>query len=1114
MNHVRFFFLVLLFPTVVQTAPAQVLIRNLVSIDIKSQDGFLDRRTRFGMSRNFHLFQDDIASATNADCTNPAAGFPERIRWNPSRNGNKFINYDELYAQMPQRNLAVLHGGAPFVHGGLTNLYGKPLCESQYINFDAHAQPVSYLSNAIRASLFAARYGSAPATGFPMGFEQIAARYVEPPDNQMGNGNGTVNYIEVFNEADGIFYDEPALMQHDLNLYPTVSTNHYCNPRQYAAMLSAAYDGNGGVNATTTDFRFKNANGTNLEPAAYWGIKNLSPSTQVVMAGVADLRREWLNQVVTQCQNMRPAGAHLPFDVVNYHFYSTTAHPGIGSSNWNYIYDGRDYANGPGQFPEKDTINLKVRLAKVLGEQNGALKSLPVWITEFGYSENDGSTKQGQWLTRYILETSAVKVDNRGIDRLFIYDLNDDLSGGSGSYAFHGLQQADGTPKKAWYHVMTMMNVLGDCSYTRNNLPPPNSPTLEQFFLNSAPSVALEPDKPRIYLYNNALKSIYALWAPTGNGTVYAGKLKLVGNWQTKPQFQRIEVLDYDEDGKRMMIPDADVDFTPGVGGQLATVYIRNLTLTETPQYLRVVNNAFNDPVVPPVINLSASCLGCQRSLLSWQNPSGSNYAYFRVYYAKTSEYPGDPAQFDPSKMHLYTGQLSGSATSIYVDLPVEEYFFWVIPFRRSLDVNIPKWVFTSPDLQNILSPANSYYVKFKPGDCTTTPCVMPLTQAQITNLTITRSDGVVMNAYGNDYYKNGFYEALIPAASANLCGEINNTAASPAPGISLVPVTLQDANTGLQVSFVVNFPTPQYLRAIQMRLQSGRAQIRIEYLTDCCNAYYLAKKHHFGGNVPQWITLNNDIPGTRIEKMRITIQAVNLAYAGVTLSRLLFCTSPAPDLCLPGQGASIPVQTTLPSDLQVTSIDTRSAVLSFWPATRTITESNVSTTEPIYLHTIRYGIAVDAQGEIVQPQEIKVYGGEYDQAIEKALSKLAPNTTYIVDVETDIPCEIRKQRSRIVFTTAAEGKKDRSEAVTLATDEVRLFPNPVKNVLHLDIPAGKYFSWRILSIQGSLLRSGVVSSTDNSINVTVQDLPPGIHIVTLFSTNGSPWSKGFLKAE
>ena len=207
-------------------------------------------------------------------------------------------------------------------------------------------------------------------------------------------------------------------------------------------------------------------------------------------------------------------------------------------------------------------------------------------------------------------------------------------------------------------------------------------------------------------------------------------------------------------------------------------------------------------------------------------------------------------------------------------------------------------------------------------------------------------------------------------------------------------------------------------------------------------------------------------------------------------------------------------MQTTLPSDLQVTSIDTRSAVLSFWPATRTITEGNVSTTEPIYLHTIRYGIAVDAQGEIVQPQEIKVYGGEYGQAIEKALSKLAPNTTYIVDVETDIPCEIRKQKSRIVFTTAAEGKKDRSEAVTVAIDEVRLFPNSVKNVLHLDIPAGKYFSWRILSIQGSLLRSGVVSSTDNSINVTVQDLPPGIHIVTLFSTDGSPWSQGFLKAE
>lgn len=1104
MYHLRFLLLLFL-AALVRVAPAQVTLRNLVSINIKPQDPYVDRMTRFGMSRAFHLFYDDIADANSAACTNSAFSFPQRIRWNPSRNGNRFINYDELYAQMPQRTIAVLHGSAPFMSGGL---FGKPLCANVFGDPSNHNKASSYLINSIRASLFAAHYGSAPATGFPNGFEQIAGRYVEPPDNQVGNGNGTVRFVEVFNEADNAWVDGLATNNTDL-YYPNLATQAYFSPDQYAAMLSAAYDGNN----DDSDFQIRDAN-NNPVPNAYWGIKNLSPGTQVVMAGTADLRKDWIERVVEECNSLRGT-APLPFDVVNYHFYSTLSHPAIGTTDWNYFYSGKKYPDiFQGQFPEASNVELKKRFAKVLNEQHTALKTLPTWVTECGYSAAgssfgafDAATVQGQWLTRYILETSAVRdASGRGIGRLFIYELNDDLT--TPGFTFHGLQKPDGTPKKAWYHVMTMLSIIGDRTYNRNNAGAGvGAPPIEQYFQNSVPNTPMAADDPRIYLYGGAANGaggIYALWVPSGADVRYPGRLRLTGNWTAKPQIQKIEVLEYDEDGKRTMIPPADIVFTQG---NPSVVWVNNLTLTETPQYLRVVNNAYSDPVVPPVLNLAASCRGCQRTQLTWTNPVNSHYAFFRVYYAKTSEY-GDPANFNLSNMHLYGDQLNGNATSIYVDLPVDEYFFWVIPFRNPFDISSLRRVTVSPDLQGTLTPANSYYVKFKASDCNATPCVASLTQANITNLTITKPNGTVMNMFGNSYYQNGFYEALIPTTLTTICGEVNGTVAPPGPGIALAP---NDPNTGMRVSFVVNFPTTQYLEAIQMYLQGGRAQVSIEFMEDCCSAYYLVKRYEFGGITPQWVTLNNSAPNKRIEKVRITIQAAEIAGAGVTINRLLFCTSPAPDRCRPNESSQVMAVTSV-SDLQVTNIDSRSATLSFWPAISTIAANEAEGEEPVYLHKVLYGIALNAQGEIVQPQEVNVHGGGYGAGIEKSLSKLAPNTTYIVDVLPSVACADSPQKARVTFTTSSEEQKDRSTSALV--EEIRLFPNPVADVLHLDVPAGQYRSWRILSINGTLLRSGSLSITDTSINVTVRDLPPGIHVVALLGTDGKPWSKGFLKAE
>lgn len=1116
----RFFLFLLPFAFSAVESPAQTPIRHLVCVNVLPQDPFIDRRTRFGMTRDFHLFRDDIESNNNNACP-PASGFPQRIRWNPSRNGNKFIDFDDFYGQMPQRTVAVMHGSAPFMPGGL---FGKPICSDVYNDLNKHNLPESYLLNSIRASLFAARYGTAPSGGFFSGFEQVASRYVEPPDNEMATGLGTVGHIEMFNEADNSWSESG--LGNFLELYPNQTTTFYFSPRQYAALLSAAYDGN----CSDPNFQIKDASGNNIQDA-FWGIKNLSPGTQVVMAGTADLRKKWITDMVDWCGSMRSScNIKLPFDVVNYHFYTTPSHPSftdpLDQTKWNEFYNGkRTFDANVGIHPEAPNISLKDRFTFLLNDQPDELKSVPVWITEFGYSSADAgsgagldpATTQGQWLTRYVLETSTVRDGNgRGIDRLFIYELNNDLN--TAGFTYHGLQLSDGTPKKAWYHVMTMLNVLGSYWYLRNN----SSANTEQYFLTTDPTNAMPADDPRIYLYGNGSASdnnrVYALWVPFGQGKTYPGKLRLHGNWSAKPKIQKIEVLDFDEDGKRTMIPDADISWTLNN----PVVEISNLTLTETPMYLRFVSGNFSDPIVPGISFLAAQCYGCQRVRLTWTAPVNAHYTFYQVYYAAVGDYPVNatthlPEHFDLSYLHLYGDKLSGNANSIYVSLPPGEYFFWVIPYRTVYDPTLGQHVMVAPDIEANLT---SFYVKFDATNCTSTPCAASLSSGNISNLSITQKDGTVLTNFGNTYYQQGFTEALIPVSTANICDEMNGSTPTysmgAASGIQLSP---NDPNSGISVSFIVNFSPPQYLNAIQMYLFGGRARVRVEFMEDCCNAFYEVKNYDFGGNTPQWVTLTNPSPKKRIDKVRITITVAEIANGGVTIGRLLFCTEPAVKRCREGGGideeTSLISGATPPSGLEASDIDTRSAVISFQPATRTIQDELVSEPEPVYSHTLKYGIALDEQGEIVQPKEMVVHSDDYGATVQAALSQLAPNTTYIVDVLADVACNETQQTARILFSTLPEGDSERSRPTTeqrAADLPVRLSPNPASTTLHLDIPNGGYTAWRLVSLNGTLLGAGALSATDQSADLIVKDLPAGIHLVVLFGADGRYWSKGFLK--
>ena len=81
---------------------------------------------------------------------------------------------------------------------------------------------------------------------------------VESADNS-GLGLRAVRYIEIFNEMDARWNDgnvSPSVTGIAMENDPNAVTNYYHIPKQYAALLSAAYDGH----QSSTAFEIKNGN--------------------------------------------------------------------------------------------------------------------------------------------------------------------------------------------------------------------------------------------------------------------------------------------------------------------------------------------------------------------------------------------------------------------------------------------------------------------------------------------------------------------------------------------------------------------------------------------------------------------------------------------------------------------------------------------------------------------------------------------------------------------------------------------------------------------------------------------------------------------------------------
>lgn len=1151
--------LLLLLPVL---ASAQPLMRDFIGVNVKSHLPY-ERMNRVGFTRNFHLWADDQSNFNGngtPDCPLPIpanSGIP-KLRWNPSYTTNRYTRYDDFYALNPQRTVAVLQGNAPVMYANSGELFAKPICPE--FNSDApnaadiHADPNNWKALAIRASLFAARFGASSTAGFPTGFDQIAAQYIAAPDHT-GLARGTVKYIEVFNETDAAWVNN-GVDNIDLSITgaamennPTHYTKYYFRPDQYAAMLSAAYDGN--IDNDTYDIL--NANN---QKVGRWGIHNLSPNTKVVLAGTADMRYDYLHFMRTKWDEIRGEG-NYPFDIVNYHFYSTTAHPAIDNNStgnpettWNAFYRGRTFFadSGQGAFPESDNIKLRERINKLLSDRNkndlysgysNLFPNKPTWITEFGYDSKgasairvepfcgfDAQTVQGQWITRYIMEASAAKSAEGGlvVDKVFMYELNDDPDVGDGLFGNSGLLKKDGAPKKSWYHLRTLKSVLDATRFTKTN---------SDYGVAFLKDMTIMPvDDPRLYTYQfsatNISRPTIAAWVPKGKNDdctkiQYQGSILLSKSTfgTTKPTIQAIEVVENDEDGRRTKIDPSlisDISLTPPTGGSAIQYWRINgirpgdtkVTLTETPLYLRINQPLSESDRVPqPVENLAATCLGCNVAQLTWTIPTSGGYNYYSIYY-QTIMAGGPVPAFDPQVATLVTDRLPGATTNAIIpDLDINAtYVFWVVPYVQTRNGGASSFFTYSPvDMSAPI--AGRHFVMASGLTCSS--CAIPFDESQIT---ITQNPWIDPNNPPTDppFSQTAFLNALFPADPATICSDLINGPTLPPAAFG---ISVSDGKT---LQFIVDFDGPKFIDALYMYYVSGAGRITIEYQYDCCAHWVQLTEFDIkdltqGLNNFWYRVINTGFNRTRVEKLRFTI--VGLPETGIQLQRIYLCTRTAPEECEGDSFRATPQDelVTPATDLEIKNVDTHSAIIG-WNAARHFVD-NVEA-DPIHRYTLRYGIATDALGDIVQPITRDYYGDDWGGDNEVPLTPLVPNTTYYVDIFPDpkvYPCLSARPAARLSFKTLPtdENGSERSATVPITEPEVKLSPNPASDMLQVQMLPDTYTQYRILHVNGVLVREGALHSKGSIHEIGLKNLPNGMYVLTLIGPFVPTQAKAFV---
>ncbi|WP_461138698.1 carbohydrate-binding protein [Spirosoma pomorum] len=348
--------------------------------------------------------------------------------YNPTISGG--WNYDAIYERCKQANIEILACLKTLPDWMLaTYPDGERDAENVPVRYGKDfTQPVSYIEQAKVAFQYAARYGSNPNVDPALLSVHNTPRWHADTPNSVKIGLNLIKYIECDNERDKWWKGRKA----------------YQNAREYAANLSAFYDGH------------KNTMGPGV------GVKNADPNMKVVMMGVVT-GPDFVRGMVDWCKEFRgyksDGTVDLCWDVINFHLYT---------DNGSMTQSG---TSTRGAAPEVTSANtILEQFVKVSREQS---YDMPVWITEAGYDVNQGSPlkaipvgdksalqTQGDWILRTSLFAARL-----GIDKVFFYQMYDDNGSSGGMFGTSGLINADMSRRPAADFLLQTGKLFGDYIY-------------------------------------------------------------------------------------------------------------------------------------------------------------------------------------------------------------------------------------------------------------------------------------------------------------------------------------------------------------------------------------------------------------------------------------------------------------------------------------------------------------------------------------------------------------------------------------------------------------------------------------------------------------------------
>jgi len=248
---------------------AQITVDQFMGVTTRGQDP-IARMNAVGTVREFHpwVFNEGFPNSGNA-----SPNFPNnQYSWNP--NYIDFIRFDDFYSEINGNGLTIspvtLRSIPQVVNPFLSQNDPNAeliLAQKPIVGGTDPLLPSSYIAHAAYLYQYAARYGH---TVFSANQQNTLIAPRLTPNELVTTGLGFIDYLENWNEPDqnGIF-----------------------SPEEYAAMLSADYDGHAQTLGLVPDPDNPN------QMISTVGIKNADPNMKVVMSGLEDANLAYIRRI-------------------------------------------------------------------------------------------------------------------------------------------------------------------------------------------------------------------------------------------------------------------------------------------------------------------------------------------------------------------------------------------------------------------------------------------------------------------------------------------------------------------------------------------------------------------------------------------------------------------------------------------------------------------------------------------------------------------------------------------------------------------------------------------------------------------------------------------------